>query len=153
MGFKDQYSEDFLSKRADLIEQVKNEKTKVGRRQFMREFVNANLPDVRPMTLDREYSLISKDTFDEIIALDGGDNKTYVPEERDCDDYAGYLKYHLSLLYKVNSVGMVISEDSKHAFNLVPFSDGSAKLLEPQRDAYVRPGSEKFQVENELVIF
>ena len=147
------YDEERLRQILELAEEIEQDGKVVSRNKFAREYVNDNFPNIEFKLWDRNYQVVSREKIKRIAELDLSSEKEYESDVYDCDDYTGRFKYNTSFLYEVNSLGFVVSLDSAHAFNLVPFKDGSAKLLEPQEDRFVDPGGEMFQVEGETVIF
>ena len=102
---------------------------------------------------DRKYWALSKDEFERISKENQVDEKEYVKERFDCEDFARTFQATLLRKYRVNTVGVAISQgDAPHAFNVVVFKDGTAKLFEPQTDEYVEPTDhEKYTLENGMI--
>jgi len=88
--------------------------------------------------LDSKYWCCSRLDFDAIIKWDWTDNKRYIAEKYDCDNFAFSFKARMDRRFHLNNVGLVIDYAGGHAYNVIVFSDGSATLFEPQSDSFPR---------------
>ena len=64
----------------------------------------------------------------------------YVPETRDCDNYAVFLAGAISMQHDVNGVAIVFDTSGKHCYNAVVVSENGKmafRLVEPQSDKFV----------------
>jgi hypothetical protein len=91
--------------------------------------------------LDRKYIAVSQKEFQKIIDWDWTDNKKYVAEKYDCDNFAFSFKARVDRKFHVNTVGLVIDYAGGHAYNIVVFSDGTSKIFEPQSDSWPKKGA------------
>jgi len=87
-------------------------------------------------TLDSKYWTCTRLDFDAIIKWDWTDNKKYVAEKYDCDNFAFSFKARMDRKFHLNNVGLVVDYSGGHAYNCVVFSDGTAELFEPQSDLF-----------------
>ena len=101
--------------------------------------------------LDQRYWTCSKEDFDKIIDADWVNEKKYIKERFDCDDFAIQLKARFSAIFGLNNVALVINKS--HVFNLIFFSDSTYKFFEPQNDAWVTKTTGKYSLTNALIIF
>jgi len=101
--------------------------------------------------LDRKYITIPEAEFTKIIDWDWTDNKKYVAEKYDCDNFAFSFKARVDRKFHVNTVGLVIDYDAGHAYNLIVFANGTMKLFEPQSDSYPKEGSKMYKFNRETV--
>lgn len=86
--------------------------------------------------LDSKYWCCSRLDFDAIIKWDWTNNKRYVSEKYDCDNFAFSFKARMDRRFHLNNVGLVVDYSGGHAYNCVVFSDGTAELFEPQGDRF-----------------
>ena len=97
------------------------------------------------MWLDRKYIAVPEAEFQKIIDWDWTDNKTYIAEKYDCDNFAFSFKARVDRKFHVNTVGLVIDYDAGHAYNVIVFANGKMKLFEPQSDSYPKEGSSMYK--------
>ena len=93
--------------------------------------------------LDNKYWTCTKPEFQKILETNTINEKQYVLDQFDCDNFAFNLKAQVAKDYNLNNVGMVIDNSGGHAYNVVIFRDGTAELLEPQTDRWVTPGESR----------
>ena len=93
--------------------------------------------------LDNKYWTCTKPEFQKILETNTINEKQYVLDQFDCDNFAFNLKAQIAKDYNLNNVGMVIDNSGGHAYNVVIFRDGTAELLEPQTDKWVTPGESR----------
>jgi len=103
------------------------------------------------MCLDNKYVAVSQKEFQKIIDWDWTDNKTYIAEKYDCDNFAFSFKARVDRRFHVNTVGLVIDYDAGHAYNVIVFADGSMKIFEPQSDSWPKIGSKMYKFNRETV--
>ena len=99
------------------------------------------------MALDSKYFVCDEKSMKAIIDWDWTDNKKYVADKYDCDNFAFSFKAMVDKRFGLNNVGLVIDYSGGHAYNIIIFKDGSVKLFEPQTDRWARAGrgNYKFQ--------
>jgi len=85
--------------------------------------------------VDAKYQVPSLDYFLGAALADLIDQKPYVPEFMDCDDFALWFKAICSITYGITSVGLVRDYSIGHAYNAVMFQEGNTMLWEPQTDS------------------
>ena len=85
--------------------------------------------------VDAKYQVPSLDYFLGAALADLIDQKPYVPEFMDCDDFALWFKAMCSIYYGITSIGLVRDYSIRHAYNAVVFQEGNAMLWEPQTDS------------------
>ena len=101
-------------------------------------WVFLKLRPLRPLQLelvDAKYQVPSLDYFLDAALADLIDQKPYVPEFMDCDDFALWFKAMCSIIYGITSIGLVRDYSIGHAYNAVVFQEGNAMLWEPQTDS------------------
>ena len=101
-------------------------------------WVQSKLRVLWPMRLellDRAYTVPTMDYFLYVALADLIDQKPYIEDFRDCDDYALWFKAMCSLNYGITSTGLVRDYSSGHAYNSVVFPEGNVMLFEPQTDS------------------
>jgi len=86
--------------------------------------------------IDNKYWTCSEKDWKKIIEFDWTDEKKYVTEQYDCDNFAFNFKARVARKFGLNSVGLVIDYSGGHAYNLIVFSDGTWKIFEPQSDNF-----------------
>ena len=96
--------------------------------------------DWQRIHLDNKYWTCTKPEFQKILEANTLNEKQYVLDQFDCDNFAFNLKAQVARDYGLNNVGMIIDNSAGHAYNVVIFKDGSAELLEPQSDRWITPG-------------
>ena len=105
--------------------------------------------------LDSKYWVCSRIDFDAIIKWDWTNDKKYVAEKYDCDNFAFSFKARMDRKFHLNNVGLVIDYSGGHAYNCVVFSDGTAELFEPQSDRFVtdRIGTGQYKSQEGIIVF
>lgn len=106
----------------------------------------------RWIRLDSKYYTVDLATWKKIVKWDWSNVKRYLVDQFDCDDYAGYFKFRVSLLFRVNAVAYVLDYGSAHSYNIIFPSDTNEPLIyEPQTDEIIKiPGRDKrfYDLEN-----
>ena len=102
--------------------------------------------------LDNKYLVTSQKDMKKIIDWDWTDNKKYVKERYDCDNFAFSFKAMVDKRFGVNNVGLVIDYSGGHAYNIMVFSDGSVRLFEPQNDKWARIGTGQYKFEEGKIL-
>jgi len=103
--------------------------------------------------LDNKYWTCSKEEFQKVVEYNTINEKQYVLEQYDCDNFAFAFKAQVAMNHNLNSVGLVIDNSAGHAYNVVIFEDGTAELFEPQNDTWITPGqSEMYKFEKGIII-
>lgn len=95
---------------------------------------------VRITPLDSKYWTYNREVWERIIADNETNKMLGWPDRLDCDDFALRFKSDGSIWYNTTAVGIVKDDSAGHAYNIIVFSDGKAKLFEPQQDRFVELG-------------
>lgn len=93
--------------------------------------------------LDNKYWVCNKSEFMRVVRTNTINEKQYVLDQFDCDNFAFNFKAQVAFQYNLNNVGMVIDNSGGHAYNIVVFNNGTAQLFEPQSDRWITPGESK----------
>ena len=101
--------------------------------------------------LAQKYIAVPQKEFQKIIDWDWTDNKKYIAEKYDCDNFAFSFKARVDRRFHVNTVGLVIDYDAGHAYNIIVFADGTSKIFEPQSDSWPKMGSKMYKFNRETV--
>ena len=91
------------------------------------------------ITLDREYAVLTPDQANQIIDETSVDDIVWQSEKTDCDNISRYFASRVSVLYGVNSVGVIDSIDEGHSYCafLMRDEDGiKLRGFEPQTDQW-----------------
>ena len=102
--------------------------------------------------LDTKFWTCNEADWKKIIAYDWTDEKKYVTEQYDCDNFAFNFKARVARKFGVNSVGLVIDYSGGHAYNLIVFSDGTWKIFEPQSDRWPTLGKGQYKFEDGFIL-
>jgi len=102
--------------------------------------------------LDTKFWTCNEADWKKIIAYDWTDEKKYVTEQYDCDNFAFNFKARVARKFGVNSVGLVIDYSGGHAYNLIVFSDGTWKIFEPQSDRWPTLGTGQYKFEDGFIL-
>lgn len=89
------------------------------------------------LPLDGKYRLTDQRNFLNIVAWDWIDEKPYVAEVYDCENFAISFKAHVDFYFGLNQVGIVVDYVSGHAYNLIVFPGSVVMLFEPQEDSLI----------------
>ena len=95
------------------------------------------------IVLDNKYWTCSKEDFQKIVEFNKINEKQYIADKFDCDNFSFNFKAQVATNHNLNNVGIVIDNSGGHAYNVVIFNDGTADLFEPQTDQWIIPGSDK----------
>ena len=101
--------------------------------------------------LDNKYLTCTRLDFDAIIQWDWTDNKTYIAEKYDCENFSFSFKARVDRRFYINTVGLVIDYEAGHAYNVIIFANGSMKIFEPQSDGWPKIGSKLYKFNRETV--
>ena len=112
-----------------------------GHKDMLKRDVSKAIGGAKMTWLDNKYVAVSEKEFQKIIDWDWTDNKKYVAEKYDCDNFAFSFKARLDRKFHINTVGLVIDYDGGHAYNIIIFSNGTSKIFEPQSDSWPKKGS------------
>jgi hypothetical protein len=112
-----------------------------GRKNMTQVEVSRAIGAAKKTWLDNKYVAVSQKEFQKIIDWDWTDNKKYIAEKYDCDNFAFSFKARVDRKFHVNTVGLVIDYEGGHAYNIVVFSDGTSKIFEPQSDSWPKKGT------------
>jgi len=102
--------------------------------------------------LDSKFWTCNEADWKKIIDFDWTDEKRFVADQYDCDNFAFNFKARVARKFGVNSVGLVVDYSGKHAYNLIVFSDGTWKIFEPQSDRWPNPGSGLYKFEEGFIL-
>ena len=102
--------------------------------------------------IDSKFWTCNEDDWKKIIDYDWTDEKKYVSEQYDCDNFAFNFKARVARKFGINSVGLVVDYSGGHAYNVIVFSDGTWKLFEPQTDRFPRLGTGQYKFENGFIL-
>ena len=125
---------------------------------FVRSNINKWKQDIDPelkmeiLSLDSKYFLCDEKDMKAIIKWDWTDNKKYVKEKYDCDNFAFSFKSMVDKRFGLNGVGLVIDYSGGHAYNIVVFQDGSVKIFEPQTDRWPKAGRGQYKFQSGSII-
>lgn len=105
---------------------------------------------------DYSYKVPLLEDFEGVAVVDQIEDKSYVDDYYDCDNYADHYAALFAREFQVNAVGVVISPeaDPPHAFNVVIVdNDGEieARLWEPQSDEWVSGDDPKYTLDGALI--
>ena len=103
-------------------------------------------------SLDSKYFLCDEKDMKAIIEWDWTDNKKYVKEKYDCDNFAFSFKAMVDKRFGLNNVGLVIDYSAGHAYNVIVYKDGTVKVFEPQSDRFPRMGTKMYKFQEGLII-
>ena len=95
------------------------------------------------INLDNKYWVCDKIEFQKVVDANTIDEKKYIVDKFDCDNFAFAFKAQVAMQYNLNNVGLVIDHSGGHAYCVVVFSNSSAQLFEPQNDRWITPGESK----------
>jgi len=107
---------------------------------------------VSRLTLDGTYFCIQPDDFARVIGWDWIDQKPYIAEKFDCEDFAFAFKGRFSTIWEVNCVGMVVDWSCSHAYNVAVLATGDAILYEPQDDTIPVIGTGIHKLTNGIIL-
>ena len=130
---------------------IKDSQATTPREQTDNEMINEALKNLKGytkrswqrITLDNQYWTCSKEEFQTIVDYNTINEKQYVLQQFDCDNFAFAFKAQVALNHNLNNVGLVIDNSGGHAYNVIVFNDGTAELFEPQTDRWITPGESK----------
>ena len=112
-----------------------------GHKDMLKRDVSKAIGGAKMTWLDNKSVAVSEKEFQKIIDWDWTDNKKYVAEKYDCDNFAFSFKARVDRKFHINTVGLVIDYDGGHAYNIIIFSNGTSKIFEPQSDSWPKKGS------------
>ena len=112
-----------------------------GHKDMLKRDVSKAIGGAKMTWLDNKYVAVSEKEFQKIIDWDWTDNKKYVAEKYDCDNFAFSFKARVDRKFHINTVGLVIDYDGGHAYNIIIFSNCTSKIFEPQSDSWPKKGS------------
>ena len=143
--------------KAEAEELVRENSYEISGKQ-LRDACKEDLPSLSVDCLDKKFWATDKATMwavvDKALSVQ---NRLYVPERFDCDDFAMAFKSDLSRL-GITATGFVIDYSSSHAYNAVVLVDAeqhesgvemedclSVVAVEPQRGEIVQTGAGSFK--------
>ena len=104
------------------------------------------------LALDNKYLVTNQADMKKIIDWDWTDNRKYVAEKYDCDNFAFSFKAMVDRKFGVNNVGLVIDYSGGHAYNIFVFNDCTVRLFEPQSDKWPRIGTTMYKFEEGKIL-
>lgn len=142
--------------------QVKK-KTKQYSPKNIKKVLNTDLiePKVFASGLDGQYFVPEYEDMEDIIVDNKIDKLKYYSNKFDCEQMSFMFQSLIALQYHINSVGVVLSLRSQHAFNvLIVRFKGKLRVLkyEPQDDSLWVPNAkeglarEGYNVKDQLVL-
>jgi len=112
------------------VERIKKDASWVHNR--IQQLTGASL-----LPLDGTYWLVSQKDALNILYWSYLDKRPWIADEFDCDKFAVVLKAVYSLVFRVNSLGLVLDYGAGHAYNIQIFPSGEVLLIEPQTDSFI----------------
>ena len=102
---------------------------------------NTELSHLSLMLDDSKYYGLPLKVWQDIMKQSDTRQMKYIPEFRDCDDFAFAFKGEL-VKWAINGVGLVFNIGGKHAFNVAIISNDGGELptfkfIEPQNDEWI----------------
>ena len=114
-----------------------------SRDQVRTSFAASPLRRLQCVTLDKTYRVAPEAIVRRMVERSKVDDRKYVAERFDCDDFALLFKAECARWWRLNSVGMVADFSGGHAYTAVlTHADGvlSWIVIEPQSDGIVQRG-------------
>lgn len=106
---------------------------------FRRSIIGGTGMQILPC--DRRYRILDSEGWDSALEYTGVDQKQYISEFFDCDNFAIALAAVCAMKFHINSVGILFDFSGGHAYAVLPVrqADGSIEIiiLEPQNDRYI----------------
>ena len=99
---------------------------------------------------DGKYYTVSEERWKEIIKNDFIEQKKYLIDRYDCDDYSRSFVARVIENYGLNACGIVwgwMTEGAYHAWNFIYTAEGKLLWFEPQSDRLFTPNSGEFEYE------
>ena len=98
--------------------------------------VRRQFPAMGSRIMDLKYWGVSEAVYRALVQHYGAHQGEYLAERRDCDDFAGVVKYRAAFDFGLNGVGFVNDYRAQHAYCALLVSEGPDQcrivLLEPQ---------------------
>lgn len=88
--------------------------------------------------LDGYFYTTTLEDFKKVIQWDWTNTKRYISETFDCDDFAGYFKFRISLAFGINAVAYILDYSSGHSYNIIFPVDSDPLIYEPQTDWLIK---------------
>jgi len=112
---------------------------------------------VRIIILDRTYRVPTTGVFQDILRENALEETKYQATYFDCESFSLLFQGLVALHYRINSVGVAISYQSEHAFNVVLTEDNGLTVwkLEPQADEMwqvEQPERDGYAIKGEIII-
>ena len=114
--------------------------------------LNSRGKKIKRHHLDSTYWTCTKSEFKQIVAFNDIDQRKYIGQRFDCDNFAISFKGQVATDFGLNNVGLVIDNSGGHAYNIVVFSNGEVELFEPQNDSFPEKGSHQSYAFKEGII-
>ena len=123
---------------------------------FIQKALKAAIPHldngVNYWRLDGKYYMVNQDEMAKIIFWSWVDQKQYVAERYDCEDFAFAFKAEVSRIFELNQVGLVIDWSGGHGYNVIVFPDSTVWFFEPQKDELVDIGHGIYKMERAEIL-
>lgn len=98
-------------------------------------------PNTRIQMHDR-YRVIPYSEFGKVLREESISDEEWELNWMDCVKYSGLFRFRSNYKFNINCIGTVYSYyGENHVFNVIIFSDGTAKLYEPEMSEFVTDGS------------
>lgn len=123
---------------------------------FVHNAIKAAIPKfedgVSRWPLDSKFRMVNQDEMAKIIGWSWVDQKQYVSDYFDCEDFAFCFKSEVSRMFMLNQVGLVIDWSGGHGYNLIVFPDGEVWFYEPMDDSIVSIGTGIYKMERAFIL-
>lgn len=149
-------------KRYQLLEKIETTEVKVTSTDVQKAWKESSGRKMDCMCLDRFFYAQTPEVWDHVLQYSSVNNKKYVSDRFDCDDFAFALKGTMGQKLSIgSSIGVIVDYSGKHAYNALLVTDDnklSIQFLEPQQDTFVTRGSrmsstEMYKMTRGYVIF
>jgi len=100
---------------------------------------------------DSKYYTVSKRKWEEIIRNDFLEQKRYLTERFDCDDFSRCFVARVIENYGLNACGVVWGKMTKgayHAWNFIYTAEGQLFWFEPQRESLFLPSGKEYEAQD-----
>lgn len=130
-------------RKSKLLRKIRKEGSTANWRQVNDLLSRSEARLLSPMFYDTEYRVVPRDVWDLALRYSNVDSARYLPERRDCDDFAFWLKGQLSGKLALNGIGIVADIGWGHAYNILLVGDSPHQMevifCEPQNDRILSP--------------
>ena len=131
----------------ELVDLIKKDRTIYTAKQVRDAWQsNTKLSHFNLLLDDSQYYGLPQGTWEKIMSESDTHSYKYIPEFRDCDDFAFLFKGEL-VQAAMNGCGLVFNTGGKHAYNVGLISGKDApsfRFIEPQEDNWIITDSEPY---------